>query len=136
MKVLEMLEAGKITAEDASKLLSVLNDAPQPARQAHHVHLRNHDVEEKLQTFAKDVNHFAKEVGHKMQDWYKTAEPKIKRTSQAALEKAAVTLDNLAQGISNSLEKMELEKQAPCCADNTCATTGTCENPEDTPQPN
>jgi len=120
MRVLELLEAGKITADEAAKLLEALGSSKLMSKET------RENVEEKLHQFAKDVNKFAKECGCKMKEFYKAAEPKIKKASQTALEKAAAALDSLAHNIGDSLEKSE----AACCDEN-C----TCNN-DDAPKPN
>jgi len=121
MRVLELLEAGKITADEAAKLLEVLGSPRIMSKET------RENVEEKLHQFAQDVNKFVKEAGCKMQEYYKVAEPKIKKASQTALEKAAAALDGLACSISDSIEKAE-----PCCGGE-C----TCDTEEDnTPKPN
>lgn len=100
MRVLDLLEAGKITASEATQLISVL-----PPRLVTKETREN--AEEKLRQFAKDFNKFAKEVGYKMQEIYKDVEPKIKKASQTALEKTSDALDNLAYSINESLNKDE-----------------------------
>ena len=119
MKVLELLEAGKINADEATTLLESLGRP----------HLMSKDtrenVEEKLHHFAGEVNKFAKEVGCKVQTMYKDVEPKIKKASQQALEKAAAALDNLAHTINESLEKNV--GKCECGEDCTC---------DDAPKPN
>ena len=102
MRVLDLLEAGKINAEEAAHLLSVLNTGPRFMSKE-----TRENVEEKLHRFARDCNRFAKEVGSKAKELYKDVEPKIKRASKTALAKAAEALDNLAANINDSLEKAE-----------------------------
>ncbi|MCL2286815.1 MAG: hypothetical protein FWC32_10700 [Firmicutes bacterium] len=121
LRVLELLEAGKITADEAAKLLEVLGGSKIMSKET------RDNVEEKLQQFAQDVSKFAKDAGCKMQEFYKTAEPKIKKASQTALEKAAAALDGLACSISESIEKAE----AGCC-DEGCDCGGS----DDEPKPN
>jgi len=121
MRVLELLESGKITADEAAKLLEVLGNSRFMSKEA------REGMEEKLNQFAQDVTKFAKETGCKMQEFYKGVEPKIKKASQSALERAAVALDNLAHSISDSLEKSE----GSCCADECC-----CAGDDDAPKPN
>ena len=116
MRVLDMLEAGKITAEEASILLEALASP--------HAEVK-HDIEEKIHTFANDVTKFAKDAGCKMQVYYKSVEPKLKKASQTALEKAAAALDTLANNISESIERAEK------CDDPNCEC-----NKEDTPVEN
>ena len=111
MRVLELLEAGKINADEAATLLEALGSSRFVNRET------RDNVEEKLHNFAHDVTKFAKDVGCKVQELYKTQEPKIKRASHTALEKAAAALDSLAQSIGNSLEKGEVEIHVQCCED-------------------
>ena len=108
LKVLELLENGKITADEAARLLEVLGNSRIVSKET------RENVEEKLHQFACSVNKYAKEAGCKIQELYKQAEPKLKKASQGALEKAASALDNLAHNISDSLEKSE------CCEDESC----------------
>ena len=118
MRVLDLLEAGKITADEATRLLEALGVNKQFISKE-----SRENMEEKFQQFAKDVNKFAKDVGGKMQDFYKEVEPKLKKASQHALEKAASALDNLACSINESLEKQE------------CAEEGCCETKKDDDAP-
>ncbi|MCL2571879.1 MAG: hypothetical protein FWE11_05705 [Defluviitaleaceae bacterium] len=109
MKVLEMLESGKINADEAAKLLEALKGGGQSF-----VNKETRDnVEEKLRNFAHDCGKLAKEVGGKVQVFYKGVEPKIKKASQTALEKAACVLEDLACAINDSLNK-------ECCGDEDC----------------
>jgi len=122
MRVLDLLESGKITADEAANLLEVLGSSRIMSKET------RENVEEKIQQFAQDVTKFAKEVGCKAQVLYKEAEPKIKKASQTALEKAAAALDNLACNISDSLDKAET-----CCGgEGDC----TCSEDDNAPKPN
>ena len=124
LKVLAMLEDGKITADDAAALLGKLNEADGN-------HFISDDtaehVEESLQRFAKNAEHFAKEFGQKAYSAYKDVEPKLKKASQAALEKTASIVDEIAQALHESIEKAQAE-EAAYCKENNCD--------EDTPKPN
>ncbi|MCL2603997.1 MAG: hypothetical protein FWD90_05925 [Defluviitaleaceae bacterium] len=111
MRVLDMLENGKITADEAARLLESLGRGRLFDKE------QRENVEEKLRCFAADVNKFARDVGEKVQVMYKNVEPKIKKASQTALEKAAAALDELAQTIHGSLEKAAAES---CCAEEGC----------------
>jgi len=122
MRVLELLENGKISADEAAKLLEALGASRFVSRET------RDNVEEKLHNFANDVTKFAKDVGCKVQDFYKTQEPKIKKASHTALEKAAAALDSLAKNIGNSLDNAEV---TIVCCDDEC----TCEK-DDAPKPN
>jgi len=125
MRVLELLEAGKITADEAAKLLEVLGGSRLMSKET------RENVEEKLHQFAHDVGKFCKETGCKVKELYKDVEPKLKKASQSALEKAAAALDSLAHNISDSIEKSKTE--ACCCSDSSCCCAP-CD--EDAPKPN
>jgi len=108
MRVLDLLDAGKITADEAAKLIESIGASYSfMSRDA------RDNVEEKLHSFTKEVTKFAKEVGCKVQDLYKEVEPKVKKASQNALEKCAAALDNLAHNVGESIE-------GNCCADEEC----------------
>jgi len=107
MRVLDLLESGKINANEAAQLLSVLNNPNKLITKE-----SRENAEEKMRQFAKDCSQFAKECGHKMQDLYSDAKPKIKKASQTALEKAADALDNLAHSINESLDAPDEEEPA------------------------
>ena len=110
MRVLDLLESGKITAEEASKLLEALGKPTLVSREA------RDNMEEKLQRFANDYTKLAKEVGVKVQELYKGVEPKLKKASQTALERVACVLEEVACSISESLEKTECcEAVEECC---------------------
>jgi gas vesicle protein len=94
MRVLDLLEAGKINATEAAELLRALKP-PLIKKET------RENVDKKFRKFSKDCNKFAKDVGGKMQDLYKDVEPKIKKASKNALEKAADALDNLADSIDD-----------------------------------
>jgi len=106
MRVLDLLESGKISAPEAAELLSALGNS-----RLVNAEMRE-NMEEKVQQFAKDVNKFAKELGCRMQELYKDVEPKIKKASQKTLEKCATALDNLASNINESLESAANEAEA------------------------
>ena len=127
MRVLDLLEAGKITAADAAMLLDSLGKS-----QGFMNKETRENVEEKLKHFAQDCGKLAKEVGEKVHVFYKGVEPKIKKATHTALEKAACVLEDLACTISESLEKVEC-----CCEDENCCcnTEKECCD-EDGPQPN
>ena len=129
LKVLNLLEEGKITADEASTLLDKLNQAD-----GHHFISEDtaEQVEEKLHRFAKSAEHFAKEFGQKAASAYKDVEPKLKKASQTVLEKTAAIVDDIANTLHESIEKARAEKS--CCGDEACCCG---ENKDDnTPTPN
>lgn len=128
MRVLDLLENGKINAEEAANLLEVLG-----AKSNFMSKENREQAEEKFHQFAKDVKEFAKEAGCKIQDFYKDVEPKVKKVSQHALEKAAAALDNLACSINESLERQECCGKEENCA---CGDEKPKADDDNTPIPN
>ena len=122
MKVLELVAEGKITADEATKLIEALGASPKFVISKE----KREDIEEKFHQFSKDVNKFAKEAGSKIQEFYKDVEPKLKKAGLTALEKCANTLDALAKSINESLEK---HKES--CDDEHCEC-----HKDDEPKPN
>jgi len=116
MRVLDLLESGKINAEEASRLLEALGKNRVFDKE------QRDQMEEKFQKFASDVNKFAKDVGERVQIMYRNVEPKIKKASHSALEKAAAALDELAHTIHDSIEKSNSEKCCDTASD--CCCTG------------
>ena len=111
MRVLDLLDSGKITADEAARLLEALGKNTGFISKE-----TRENMEDKLQRFAKDCGKLAKEVGGKVQVLYKGVEPKLKKVGQSALEKAACALEDLACTISESLEKVAQD----CCEDEEC----------------
>jgi len=109
LRVLDMLDAGKITADEAARLLEALKGPSLMTKET------RDNVEDKLRNFAQDCGKLAKEVGEKVHVFYKGVEPKIKKASHAALEKAACVLEDLACQINESLHKDECCQEEPCC---------------------
>ena len=101
MKILELLENQKISADEAASLLEVL-------KHDDHHHLISDDaaeqMEEKFKSFAKNVDGFAKDFGTKVHCAYKEVEPKLKKASCVALEKTATIVDNIAKSLHESLD--------------------------------
>ena len=114
MRVLDLLESGKITADEAANLLEVLNNGATVRIMSKET---RDNMEEKFQQFGQDVTKFAKDAGCKLQEFYKASEPKIKKASHSVLEKAAAALDGLACSINESIQRDE----AACCGDEGCA---------------
>ena len=112
LRVLELLDAGKINAHEAEALLKALGKTSGILRKE-----TRDNVEEKLKCFAQDCGKFAKEVGSKVHVLYKGVEPKIKRATQTALEKVACVLEDAACSISESLERAAANC---CCEDEEC----------------
>jgi len=128
LKVLSMLEEGKISADEAATLLEKLN-------QADHHYLISEDtaeqVEEILHRFEKTAEGFAKEFSQKAAEAYKDVEPKLKKASQTVLEKTASIVDDIAQSLHETIENAKARAEQ-------CEAAGDESKPDDddTPKPN
>ena len=120
MKILEMVEKGVVSTEEALKLFEAIEDRRSHGPFGHRRHRGRRAAEERIHVFACDAGRAMKDVGTRMAEFYKEVEPKIKKASQHALEKAAAALEQLAASISESL------KEQQCCEDEECS----CNKPE------
>ena len=132
LKVLGLLEEGKITAEDAGLLLDKLAQ-----NEGHHFISEDtaEQVEEKMHRFAKNAEHFAKEFSQKAHTAYKDVEPKLKKVSQTVLEKTAAIVDDIAKTLHDSIESAKLRSEQGeknCCEGDACCA----EKNDDTPRHN
>ncbi|MDR1066884.1 MAG: hypothetical protein LBL35_05575 [Clostridiales bacterium] len=96
LKVLELIEEGKITVEDATKLLEAM-----ALSGSYESYDYEEGLEEKLHNFSKSINNFAKDVGDKLNTTYKDVEPKLKNVTRSLVEKTA----NVAEEISRALRE-------------------------------
>ena len=127
MRILDMLEKGTITPDDAVKLMEAVG----PSRPPFINPQTRANMDERFQKFTKDVHIFAKDVGCKAQEFYKDVEPKVKKATQTALERTAAVLDSLAKKLNESLESCECDD--PDCDDPDCDCKKT---DDDKPVPN
>jgi len=133
LKVLSMLEEGKISADEAAMLLDKIN---QGSDGSHFISEETSEqIEEKLKSFAKGAESLAKELAHKAEHVYKDMEPKLKKASQVVIEKTAAIVDDIAHALHESIENAKNKAEKECCDEDNCA----CEikpNDDDTPKPN
>jgi len=111
MQILKMIEDGKITADEGTKLLEVLKGgaAASPS------------FEEKFNKFTKDCGEFFKEIGDKVNVMYKKAEPKIKDATKAVAAKTAEVCDSISHSLNEKVKKMECAAACACgCAEACC----------------
>ena len=100
MKILNMVEEGKISVDEAAKLMESLS-------QFEHSEVEEvaDDFREKCEQFSKSMDGFAKEFGTKVNDVYKEMEPKLKSMTRSLVEKTATVVDDISKSIHESLEK-------------------------------
>lgn len=100
MHVLKMVDEGKVTADEAMKLLQVLGGSA-----------ANSNFEEKFNKFAKDSKEFFKDAGNKINHMYAKAEPKIKGAARTVVSKTADLADNISQSLNEKIK----DKDECCC---------------------
>ena len=112
MQVLKMVDEGKITVDEATKLLEGLRaTGGEPSKQ----------FEEKFKVFANDMKEFAKDMTCKINEATKKAEPKVKEFAKNVVSKTAEVADNISQSLNEKVKSMEgdcCEENEPCCCDN------------------
>ena len=124
MRVLDLLENGKITADEAATLIEALahgNRIESLGKNNGFVSRETREnVEEKWHQFTHDIGAFAKDATCKIQASYKKVEPQLKKAGQSALEQAAAALDTLSCKIRESLEKGDACCTVVCDCDTDC----------------
>ena len=108
LQVLKMVDEGKITVDEATKLLDALKGT---AAMHHAAVAPSPNFEEKFNSFTKDTKEFFKDVGSKINHMYKEAEPKIKSATKAVVCKTANLADNISQSLNEKAKNMESAAQ-------------------------
>ena len=121
LKILEMLEDGKITADEASKLLESLKHAGKQSRWDDDG--EDFDFGERVNAFSKNVEEFSREVGAKMNTAFKTMEPKLRAATKVVVEKTANVMGEISRALNESAKNMARDKscceeeESCCCGD-------------------
>ena len=134
MKILELLEKGAITADEAAMLMEQVGASE--ARGFGFSEETREQMEEKLRRFTARSQELLKEIGVKISDGYKTAEPKIKQASYIVLEKAAKVADELAKTLNASFENAKARQTEKCDDEKGVCAAPVKEDDEDKPRPN
>ena len=121
MQVLKMVDEGKISVDEATKLLDALRITGGVQS----------NFEDKFNAFAKDTKEFFKDVGNKINEMYKDAEPKIKEATKTVVSKTANLADNISQSLNEKIKKMD---DGECCG--TCDPCDPCDPCDDSPADN
>lgn len=106
MKVLELVEEGKVTVEEATKLLDALS-AGITAFDNYEI---DEGLEERLHDFSRSVNSFVKDIGDKLNTTYKDVEPKLKTATRAIVEKTATIADEVSRTLRENLKATDEKK--------------------------
>ena len=111
LKILELLEQGKITSDDATRLLGALKVGSPAA-----------DVEEVFGKLFKSLDGFAKGVTDKVSEIRKDVEPKVKEVTKKTIEKTVTVVDDLSKTLNDTIKSMDDEesKEKYDCSDECC----------------
>ena len=116
MKILELLDQGKITATEAASLLEALKAGETKE------HFWNEDTsscfQEKVSKFSQNVEGISKDVGDKLEAVFKEIEPKLRSTTKAVVEKTAVIVDEISKSLNETLKNFEQKHSEECCDKN------------------
>ena len=115
IKILEMLEEGKISVDDATKLLESLKGCGDFGWEPGY-----EDAEEKLHQFSKNVDSFARDFSEKFSVVFKEVEPKLKSATRVVLEKTVSLLDDVSRSLHEAANNMEPKcncVEEDCCED-------------------
>jgi len=109
LQILKMVEDGKISVEDAEKLLQAIR--PDNWKEA------GPSFDERVKEFSQNAESFAKDLGAKTSALYKGVEPKIKKATKVVVEKTAYIVDELSKSLNETLKNMNKDKDTRCCGD-------------------
>ncbi|MDR1705221.1 MAG: hypothetical protein LBS19_11140 [Clostridiales bacterium] len=115
-KILKMVEEGKITADEAVKLMEALHDSF-----AFDDYV-NSDFNDKMRRFGKDAETFLKGVGAKMNGFVKDMEPKVRNVTKTVVARTAGIVEELGKALNDILDSM-----GNVCAGPECKDAGCCE---------
>ena len=121
--VLKMLEEGKISADDAVKLIESLKSNTQ------RFEFSNDDMNEKLSRFSQAVDSFAKDFSGKVESVTKDMEPKLKKATKIVVEKTASIIDEISKNLNETLKNLDVETEvSPCECECDCECEDKCDD--------
>ncbi len=130
MKILQMVEDGKINVDDALKLMDAVRTKT--------VRIDGEDFDQKVKKFAGNVDSFAREFGGKMEVKFKEMEPTIRKATKVIVEKTACVVNDISRALNESVKNME-NKDCGCdnesCEDEHCKDD-CCQGDDNTPREN
>jgi len=98
MQVLKMIDEGKISVDEATKLLDVLKASGGK---------ENASLEDRFNKFSSDTKDFLKDMGKKINHIYEKAEPKVKDATKKVVAKTADIAENISQSLNDKVKNME-----------------------------
>jgi polyhydroxyalkanoate synthesis regulator phasin len=126
MKILQMVEDGKINVEEAGKLLEAMGPA------FGQEHFDEEDFADRMKEFCQNTESFMKNVGCKIGEFAKDMEPRLRNVTKVAVSKTADLVDELGKALAaclNSLNKDETA--APGQDGENCGCCGGAEKAEE-----
>lgn len=115
MKILKMVEDGKISVDDAAKLMESMRDAYFDEEYC------ENEFTEKMKRFGKDAEEFLKNVGCKMGEFAKDMEPKVKNVTRIVVSKTANIVEEVGKALGDCLNNLGGtcgEDNKDCCCGN------------------
>ena len=113
IKILQMVEDGKISVEEAGKLLEALGVSCGPE-----FFYDEEDFADKMKDFCQNTESFLKNVGCKISDFAKDMEPRIRNITKVTVSKTADIVEELGKALAaclNSLNKDSCPESEDCC---------------------
>ncbi len=126
MRVLKMVEEGKISVAEATELLEALSLSKGNTD-------ASKDFQEKVTRLSANAESLARDLGGKMEEAFRDMEPKIKKATKVVVEKTAAIVEEISRNLNESLknlEKVTSECGEECCCEEEC---GCCEEQECAP---
>lgn len=110
MKILKMLEDGRISSEDAARLLESLSGSPSSGRsRSPESPISNNSRYSSDTTTANKFDDFASDISKKIEVLARDMEPKLQKLTDVVAEKTA----NVADRLSKSLTKESIPREMP-----------------------
>jgi len=137
LMILNLLNEGKISADEAAKLLDALSKGGDGAQRRNRYRYGAYDkddfegeMDDKLKKFQQAAESFSKEFGEKVGGAFKEFEPKFKTVAKTVMEKTASVVDDLAKALNESVKNMEEKLKAAegCCCDDDCCDDECCDD--------
>jgi len=128
MKILELLDQGKITATEAAHLLEALKASDNQERIWDDNARKS--IQEKVNKFSQNVESVSKDVSDKLESAFKDMEPRLRSVTKVVVEKTANIVDDISKSLNETLKNLE-EKRAKeeACCEEIKEETGCCEAP-------
>lgn len=108
LMILKMVEEGKVSADEAVKLLNAVNGTKND---------KYFDFEDKVNKAAKSMDEFAKDVKVKLTGVAKEVEPKVRKTTQAVIEKTGEVVDEFSKFLRETISNLECDEKDCNCDD-------------------